>query len=298
MLINKQSLQSMFDGFNTRFNEAFAGAESVYEKIATVMPSAGRQENYGWLGQMPGMREWLGPRVIKSLALQSYSIKNKPFESTISIDRDDIEDDQYGVFGPMFSEMGRRAKMHPEELIFALIVAGWTTNCYDGQYFFDTDHPVGDGEDVAVSQVANTDGGSGSPWFLLDTSRAIKPFIFQLRKPYQLVRKDDEKDDNVFNNREFIYGTDSRCNVGFGLWQLAWGSKQILDSTHYQTARASMMGLKDDKGKPLGVKPDTLVCGPSLELAARALLNSEYQSGGETNPWKGTAELIVTPYLG
>lgn len=297
MLINKQNLQSMFDGFNTRFNEAFAGAESVYEQIATTMPSSGRQESYGWLGQIPGMREWLGPRIVKSLALQSYTIKNKPFESTIGIDRDDIEDDQYGVFGPLFSEMGRRAKLHPQELIFALAKLGFSSNCYDGQYFFDTDHPVGDGVEIPVSVVANTDGGSSYPWFLLDTSRAIKPFIFQLRKPYKLVRKDDERDDNVFNNREFIYGTDSRCNVGFGLWQLAWGSKQALDAAHYIVARSAMMNFTDDQGKPLGIRPDTLVCGAALESAALNLLNTQFLANGASNPYYNTAKLIVTPYL-
>jgi phage major head subunit gpT-like protein len=132
---------------------------------------------------------------------------------------------------------------------------------------------------------------------LLNTSRAIRPFIWQLRKPYQLVRKDSPGDDNVFFNKEFIYGTDARCNVGLGLWQLAWGSKQPLDATHYKAARAAMMAFKDDAGKLLGVMPDTLLVGSSNESAARKLLNSEYAAGGETNEWKGTAKLILTPYL-
>ncbi len=58
-----------------------------------------------------------------------------------------------------------------------------------------------------------------------------------------------------------------------------------------------MMAFKDDAGKLLGVMPDTLVCGPTNESAALKLLNSEYASGGESNEWKGTAKLIVTPYL-
>ena len=88
----------------------------------------------------------------------------------------------------------------------------------DGQNFFDTAHPVGDGVTLPITSVANTDGGSGAAWFLLDTSRAVRPFIWQLRQPYQLVRKDQPSDDNVFMNKEYIYGTDARCNVGVGLW--------------------------------------------------------------------------------
>jgi phage major head subunit gpT-like protein len=297
MIVSQANLQSMFDGFNTRFSQAFEGATSRADTIAMTVPSTARLENYGWMGAMPGFREWIGPRVLHNLSLQSYVLKNLPFESTITVPREDVEDDQYGIFGPMFSEMGRRAKTHPDELLFALMKAAFATACYDGQSFFDTDHPVGDGASVPVASVANTDGGAGAAWFLLDTSRAIRPFIWQLRKNYQLVRKDQPTDDNVFMNKEFIYGTDARCNAGLGLWQLAWGSKQTLDSAHYKTARSALMSFTDDAGKKLGVVPDTLICGPTNESAALKLLNSEYAAGGESNEWKGTAKLIVTPYL-
>lgn len=294
MIINQHNLAAMFDGFSTRFNEAFQGAKGHVEDVAMTVPSSARQEHYGWMGSMPGFREWIGQRVLHNLSLQSYALKNLPFEMTITVPRDDIEDDQYGIFGPMFSEMGRRAKTHPDELLFALIKNGFSLPCYDGKSFFAEDHPVGD---EASAPVANTDGGDGPAWFLLDTSRAIRPFIWQLRRTYQLVRKDRPEDDNVFLNKEFIYGTDARCNVGFGLWQLAWGSKQDLDVGKYRDVRAAMMAFTDDAGKKLGVMPDTLICGPSNEGAAMAVLKSEVQDGGASNPWKGTAKLIVTPYL-
>ena len=47
----------------------------------------------------------------------------------------------------------------------------------------------------------------------------------------------------------------------------------------------------------LGVTPTTLVVPPALEGAARKLLNTELGEGGQTYEWKGTAELIVTPYV-
>jgi phage major head subunit gpT-like protein len=296
MLINTANLSAMFDGYNTRFSEAFTGAKSVVDSIAMTVPSSAREEHYAWMGAVPRLREWIGDRIIKGLSAHSYTIKNKPFEATIAVPLDDIEDDTYGIFAPQFSELGRAAKTHPDELLFALM-KDFTTLAYDGQNFFDTDHPVGDAANGAVVSVANTDGGAGAAWFLLDTSRAVKPFIWQVRRPYQLVRKDNPSDDNVFYSREYVYGIDARCNVGVGLWQLAWGSKQTLDSAHYKTARSAMMGFKGDSGGLLGVMPDTLVCGPSNEEAALKLLNSEYGTGGESNPWKGTAKLIVTPYL-
>ena len=74
---------------------------------------------------------------------------------------------------------------------------------------------------------------------------------------------------------------------GFGLWQLAWGSKQTLNAANYASARAQMQGFRADGGRVLGGKPSVLVVAPALEEAALKLINSENGSGGETNPWKG-----------
>ena len=65
---------------------------------------------------------------------------------------------------------------------------------------------------------------SDTAWFLLDTSRPIKPLIYQQRKKAKFVSKTAETDDNVFMSKKFIYGADSRGNAGFGFWQMAVGS--------------------------------------------------------------------------
>jgi phage major head subunit gpT-like protein len=79
-------------------------------------------------------------------------------------------------------------------------------------------------KDSAKLLVAPELAGNPTAWFLLDTTKPIKPLIFQQRKKPQFVAKDSLNDDNVFFNKEFIYGADSRDNAGYGLWQLAYGS--------------------------------------------------------------------------
>jgi len=111
------------------------------------------------------------------------------------------------------------------------------------------------------------------------------------------VSLDRETDTNVFMNRQFVYGVDARYAVGYGFWQMAWGSKQTLNAANYAIARAAIAGMKGDHGVPMGLTPNLLVVPPSLESAGRKLLNSEYATGGETNEWKGTAELVVSPWL-
>jgi len=291
MLINKENLSAMFTGYKTSFNEGFRGVTPSWAKVATLVPSTAKDEKYGWLGQFPRLREWIGDRQVKGLALHDYSIKNKKFESSIGVSRDDIDDDSYGVLSPLFQEMGFAAATHPDELVFAMLAAGFTSTCYDGQYFFDTDHPVGAGT------ASNHGGGSGNAWFLLDTRRPLKPLIFQKRRDYALKAMTEEKDEGVFMRDEYRYGVDARVNSGFAFWQLAYGSKDTLDATKFDAAVAAMQGFKSDEGRPLGINPSLLVVGPSNRAAGKTLIEAEYLAGGANNTNYKAVELLVCPWL-
>lgn len=297
MLLNSASLRSLYTGFSTAFQAGFAGVSPQYQQVAQTVPSSTRSNEYGWLGSMPRIREWIGDRVVNNIATHSYTIKNRSFEATVGVDRDDIDDDNIGIYSPLFSELGRNGASFPDELVWALLKAGFSTLCYDGQYFFDTDHPVLDANGN-VQSVSNSGGGSGTPWFLMDVTRAIKPIIYQERRPFSnLVRMDAATDEVVFSRKEYRYGIDGRCNVGFGFWQLAYGSKQTLDATSYEAARVALGSFTGDGGRPLGIKPTLLVVPPALEGAANRILKSTTKANGETNEWAGTAEILVVPWL-
>lgn len=291
MIINQANMASIYRSFKTIFNQVFENTKSQYKVVAMEVPSTGRTENYKWLGNFPTMRKWLGDRVIKDLEGFSYTIENENFEATFSVDRNDLEDDLVGVYRPLAEGLAYEAKKHPDRLVFDLLKAGFSTECYDGQYFFDTDHPV------AGASVSNSGGGSGDPWFLMDLSRPVKPIILQRRKPPEFVALDQPQDDNVFMRNKFLYGVDDRKNVGFGLWQLAYGSKDTLNATNYEAARAAMMGFKNDEGSVLGVQPTHLVVPPTLESEGLKLLTIMNDAAGAGNPWFKTAELVVAPWL-
>lgn len=61
-------------------------------------------------------------------------------------------------------------------------------------------------------------------WFLLATQKALKPIIYQKRKPIKLTSKTNDNDDTVFMKDQFIWGADGRSNAGYGFWQMAYGS--------------------------------------------------------------------------
>lgn len=297
MILNDANVDLAFQGFKTIYTDAYTNAPAHYSKVAMTVASGNRQETYGWLGQFPQLREWLdGERVIKDLEAHSFTILNRKFESTVDIRREDFEDDRLGLFKPMFAEMGHLARQHPDELIFGLLKDGFTTPCFDGQNYFDTEHqtPDADGNMVPVSNMAD---GTDAPWFLLDTSRAIRPLIWQARVDYTFDMVNRPNDERVFMTDKYLYGVRARVNAGFGLWQMAYASKQPLNLETYSSARAAMMELRGDKGRILGITPTTLVVPPRLEHQARLVLNTETSDGGGSNPWKNTAELIVTPYV-
>ena len=297
MIINTSSLQDLFVAFHAAFKAAFSEAPAHFMRIAMKTNSSTEEEIYAWLGQFPAMREWLGDRHIKGLQAHDFKIKNRKFESTVAVPRDKIEDDRYGVFAPMFSEMGRLAKQHPDELIFSLLADGENALAYDGQPFFDTDHVSWDaaGKEAAVS---NLQAGALEPWYLFDTSKVVKPLIWQERVPYEFRALNKPEDENVFMRDEHLYGVRARVNAGVGLWQLALKSKGDLTDANYEAARAAMMALRGDGGRLLGIMPNLLIVPPALEAKARKLIVAATGDAGASNVWANSAELIVVPQLG
>lgn len=295
MDISYGNLKTLFTAFSSAFQEGFGGAPKDHETFTMTVQSASAESEYGWLGQFPTLREWAGERVFRSIALHGYAIRNRKFESTVQVNRDTIEDDQYGVYTPMFHEMGLATMAHISELCFDALRDGFNTPCYDGQYFFDTDHPVT--KKVGAASVSNYQNGAGTPWFLVDNSRMIKPIIFQDRIKGELLALDQPTDDTVFKTDLFAYGVRARCNVGYGFWQLAYASKANMTADNYVAAREAMMKFKGDEGRPLGIKPTHLIVGPTLEEEARQLLVADRLANGASNVWAGSADLIVSPWL-
>jgi phage major head subunit gpT-like protein len=65
-------------------------------------------------------------------------------------------------------------------------------------------------------QLAN----QATTWYLADTSRPIKPLVFQQRKAPEFVSRTDLASDNVFHSKTFEFGVDSRGAAGYSLWFL------------------------------------------------------------------------------
>ncbi|MEW5893375.1 MAG: Mu-like prophage major head subunit gpT family protein [Pseudomonadota bacterium] len=298
MLITAASLLSLQQGFNAAFNMGFSGVKSTHELIAMRVPSTTKTENYGWMKDMPGMRELVGQRVINNLESAAAQLTNKTYEHTIGVDVDDIADDRLGIYTPMFQMQGEIVARHPDELVWALLAAGFTAKGFDGQYFFDTDH-VGYTAAGAETSWSNTGGGAGAPWVLADLSRNyMKPLIFQERMKAEFVALNRPNDQNVFMENKALYGAKARYVAGFGFHQLAYGSKATLDAASFVAARLALQTQRRVDGSPLPVLATHLICGPSRQAEAEAVLNADRLASGATNTLYKAVQLVVDPSLG
>lgn len=312
MLITDASLRDLFTGFNGAYNIGFDGAASTYKTIAMDVTSTSAEEKYPFMNSVPQLREWLTERVISGLKVHAFTIENKRFESTITVPATKIQDDQYGAFGPLFQMMGQNAKQHPDKLVYGLLAQGKTTTCYDGQPFFSQNHTIQvKTTEIAVSNYqAAPDGYAGPSWYLIDSSRPIKPMVFQVRQPYRLTSLVSPSDYHVFMRDEYVYGVDARVNAGFALWQLAFCSDAPLTPENYAAARAQMINIQKENGDKMGVIPTHLVVPAALEGVARQIVKNELriatietgtpavaQTVAVSNEWAGTADLIMTPWL-
>ena len=142
LIINKANLEAVFINLKTIFNKAFDAAPSVWQQTTMLVPSGSSQNNYNWLSRFPKMRRWIGEKFIKQFEAFKYAIVNEDWEATVAVDRNDIEDDTLGIYAPMAQEAGFSAKQLPDEIDAELKNGAFTAFCYDGQYFYDTDHPV------------------------------------------------------------------------------------------------------------------------------------------------------------
>lgn len=289
-------LQALQTSVSQIFRSAYRDTATPIVQLATTVPSSHNTETYGWMQRLLEMREWIGPRVIQGLNTQSYTLQNKTFESTLGVDREEIEDDTLGLFNPRVEEFGRVAARIWERLLLDALINGNVAGNvgFDGLTFFNASHtlnPAGvqsnlisggtsvfssanldiqrtamqlyTGEDgrllgvkpthliippalemtaraVLNAQFVSTGGtnvfnglletivvpelpgnGSASVWYLADLSAPIKPLLLQVRKPVQLVSKTAETDDNVFLQRQYLWGIDCRGVAGYGPWWLA-----------------------------------------------------------------------------
>ena len=137
----------MLPGLKAEFALAYRSEldQSVAEKIATVISTTMPVQRYAWLGAVPPMREFADERRAQGLSANSVTIEDKTFESTISVDRRAVEDDQLDLIRLRIRDLAFRVTSHRQQIVVESLASGFTGAGFDGQTLFSTAHPIGTG---------------------------------------------------------------------------------------------------------------------------------------------------------
>jgi phage major head subunit gpT-like protein len=148
MDINRTNMDALFASYNVAFSAGMQMALTAHPEqvqlaeLAMAGTSSGAATVHGWLNQIGGMREWVGDRVISNIESGRLSVVNRDFEKTISVPRNDIEDDNYGVYTPLISAMGQSSSALWMTLAIDALAANGTWA--DDKPFFATDRAFGE----------------------------------------------------------------------------------------------------------------------------------------------------------
>lgn len=131
----------------------YPGSEG-WRKFTMEVPSTTDTETYGWLSQLPQMREFLGERVIRELAESGFTLKNKTWEMTIGIKRTAWEDDKVGSIKQKVQTMAWAYREWQAEQAYKCLLYGDTTAA--------SGNPYGNAYDDIAAYVTNRDLGGGA----------------------------------------------------------------------------------------------------------------------------------------
>ena len=151
MLVNGSAIRAVFTGLSTQFNNALQAVPSEYADRAMVIPSTGSGVDYAWLTRFPKMRQWVGDKHIKALKLGNYYVKNLDWETTIEVDRNDIEDDQLGIYNAQAQMAGQSAGELYGDILTDLINGAHSGLGMDGVAYYSASHTLTNASGVSAT---------------------------------------------------------------------------------------------------------------------------------------------------
>lgn len=263
---------------------------SWLDMVSMLFESDQESETYKWLGQVPQMREWIGGRNAKAFSSNGITIVNKSFEATLQVLVDEIRRDKTQQVQVRIAELAARALSHWNKLLSTLITNGTGATsglCYDGQYFFDTDHSEGESGTqlnlLAAAQVAALDVTTAAAPTALESAKAILGVI-----GYMMGYKDNEGEPMNENAQEFLVMTSP------ALWQhLAGGIHSKMVGSGQSNP---VQNILDKEGFKISIVPNARLAYTTqfvtfrTDAPAKALIRQDEEGIKIASQAEGSAE--------
>lgn len=284
-----RDLRTFSVAVNAAFRQALVGnsGSPINELFTDINMTTKRVEFPIGSGVGP-MREWKGSRIVTSVSRSSYEMVAKKFEKTISLPVESEEDDNLGIYMPSIQTMAQSVANWRSQQIHRAIEANGLG--YDEVPFFSAAHPENG------LNASNYQAGAGPAWYLIDTSKPIKPWIWGTLQAPTIKAKTGDLEDNVFWRDELVWGARARGGAGYGLWQTAFKSKAPLNGPNLEAAEAAMRSRNDEHGETLDIAPTIVLVPPALKWDARRLFGPASIDGGD-NIYQNEYRVLVSNRL-
>lgn len=148
------TIASFFQQLDMRFQEGYQRRKQYWPQYAELCPSNTKQNVYSWLAELPGLRKWIGSKMVRNIQVRTYALVNDDWEDTYDIDRNDVKDDIANTLGRHIELLGDAGSRWGDDIVTDQLIAGTTTPCFDGSNFFAAAHPV-DMDDTSQGTYSN-----------------------------------------------------------------------------------------------------------------------------------------------
>lgn len=298
-----------------KFINAYEATAEVapIEKALEVLPSSARIENYAWLSPTPAIDQYKGHRRFGDIGGINYRVENIEYDASFEVLMRDIEDDQVGGYMKKPQELAEKAKKFPNRLALQKLQANG--KCFDGTDLFATSHTIGSGNNALTKNCAASDGGTFYLYALV-CNKAIKPLVYQDRKPPKLDTDADTKE--ASKTKVARYWVDMEGAIAYGHW---WDTCRMVITdiptvTEIQEAFAAFETALRGFSLPKNLASDTAeypneqlefnannilwCCSTGIANQVRTVLQSDTIVSGSaavTNIYKGFGSLCVSALL-
>jgi len=143
MDINNAAIRAIEDEFAGIWTAAWNNpTQNDFVSLVTTYTSKGAGNDYALLEQMQGWREWHGARRFEDVKSDTYRLVNKTYEKSLKMPREDIEDDNIGIYTPLVAQMVEGYNQLLVELIVDVLSSNPTA--FDSTALFSTSRTYGD----------------------------------------------------------------------------------------------------------------------------------------------------------
>jgi len=141
--INDKTLQDLEKMLNAKWTSAFTAApQSQLNALATQYTSSTASNHYALMEALGGWSEWNGARQFKDVASQQFEVLNKDYEMSIKMPKNQLEDDQIGMYVDIVPNMVAGWFKKQQALIMGVLTGN--PIAYDGLALFGTTRTYGD----------------------------------------------------------------------------------------------------------------------------------------------------------